>query len=260
MHKRIGLIASLLLMTVVLAACGTNEPITAESEGFWNSFFVYPMSWLITWFSDFTGGHYGWGIVIVTILIRILILPLALKAQKSSRAMQKLRPQMTEIQKRMKDAQDMQKKQEIQREMIGLYQKNGVNPAAGCLPAIIQIPIIMALYFAIMRTEAIGQGPESQFLWFNLGQTDYVLPVIAAITTFIAFKMSMSQMPANPLGEGMPNPMNMLLWIFPVLIIAAGFTLPSALALYWVIGNLFMIAQTYFVVIRPNQLEKAESD
>ncbi|MFS0788487.1 membrane protein insertase YidC [Shouchella sp. 1P09AA] len=253
MKRKILLTTSLLFMAVVLAACGIDEPITAESEGFWNSFFVYPMSFLIQFFSDLTGGHFGWGIIIVTILIRLLILPLALKSQKSSRAMQALRPEMQEIQERMKKAQgNPEKQREVQTEMIGLYQKHGVNPAAGCLPALVQIPIVMALYFAIMRTEAIGQGPESDFLWFNLGQMDPVLPFIAGITTFIQFKMSMSQMPANPLGEGMPNPMNIMLWILPVMIIIAGLTLPSALALYWVIGNIFMIVQTYFIIVRPN--------
>ncbi len=212
---------------------------------------------LIQWFSDLTGGHFGWGIVIVTILIRLLILPLALKSQKSSRAMQALRPQMQEIQERMKAAAgNPEKQREVQAEMIGLYQKNGVNPAAGCLPAIVQIPIVMALYFAIMRTEAIGMGPESDFLWFNLGEVDYVLPFIAGLTTFIQFKMSMSQMPANPLGEGMPNPMSIMLWILPVMIIIAGLTLPSALALYWVIGNIFMIIQTYFIIVRPNMTKE----
>ncbi|MBM7840592.1 YidC/Oxa1 family membrane protein insertase [Alkalihalobacillus xiaoxiensis] len=257
MKRRVLLTASLLMMALVLAACGVNEPITAESEGFWNSFFVYPMSFLIQWFSDLTGGHFGWGIVIVTILIRLLILPLALKSQKSSRAMQALRPQMQEIQERMKAAAgNPEKQREVQAEMIGLYQKNGVNPAAGCLPAIVQIPIVMALYFAIMRTEAIGMGPESDFLWFNLGEVDYVLPFIAGLTTFIQFKMSMSQMPANPLGEGMPNPMSIMLWILPVMIIIAGLTLPSALALYWVIGNIFMIIQTYFIIVRPNMTKE----
>ncbi len=248
---------SVVMMALVLSACGLDKPITADSEGFWDSFFVYPMSFLITFFSDLTGGHFGWGIVIVTIFIRLLILPLALKSQKSSRAMQALRPEMQDIQERMKKAAgNPEKQKEVQSEMIGLYQKHGVNPAAGCLPALVQIPIVMALYFAIMRTEAIGQGPESDFLWFNLGQMDPVLPFIAGITTFVQFKMSMSQMPANPMGEGMPNPMTIMLWIMPVMIIIAGLTLPSALALYWVIGNIFMIVQTYFIIVRPNMTKE----
>ncbi|AST95838.1 membrane protein insertase YidC [Shouchella clausii] len=251
--KKVMLTLSVVMVAFVLAACNTNEPITAESTGFWNSFFVYPMSFLITFFSDLTGGHFGWGIIIVTILIRLLILPLALKSQKSTRAMQALRPEMQEIQEKMKKAQgNPEKQREVQAEMLSLYQKHGVNPAAGCLPALVQIPIVMALYFAIMRTEEIGVGPASAFLWFNLGSPDYILPVIAGITTFIQFKMSMSQMPANPLGEGMPNPMNIMLYIMPAMIVIAGITLPSALALYWVVGNLFMIVQTYFIIVRPN--------
>lgn len=164
--------------------------------------------------------------------------------------MQLLRPEMQEIQERMKKKKgDPKAQQEVQREMMGLYQKHGVNPLAGCLPILVQFPIIMAFYFAIIRTEEIR---AHEFLWFNLGQPDYVLPVIAAITTFFQFKMSMSQMQQMPTVEGMPNPMNILLYIMPVMIIIAGVTLPSALSLYWVIGNIFMIIQTYFVVIRPN--------
>jgi YidC/Oxa1 family membrane protein insertase len=243
---------TMVLLMVVLSACSPMEqaPITAETEGFWSHFFVYPMSWLITTVAVFFNNNYGLSIIITTILIRCVLLPLVLKQQKSTRKMQLLRPEMQEIQERMKKKKgDPQAQQEVQREMMGLYQKHGVNPLAGCLPILVQFPIIMAFYFAIIRTEEIR---AHEFLWFNLGQPDYVLPVIAAITTFFQFKMSMSQMQQMPTVEGMPNPMNILLYVMPVMIIIAGVTLPSALSLYWVIGNIFMIIQTYFVVVRPN--------
>ncbi|TSB44980.1 membrane protein insertase YidC [Alkalicoccobacillus porphyridii] len=259
MKKSHIIMLTMVLLMLVLSACNPMEqqPITSETEGFWSHFFVYPMSWLITTVAVLFNNNYGLSIILTTILIRMVLLPLVLKQQKSTRKMQLLRPEMQEIQERMKSKKgDPQAQQEVQKEMLSLYQKHGVNPLAGCLPILVQFPIIMAFYFAIIRTEEIR---AHEFLWFNLGQPDYILPVVAAITTYFQFKMSMSQM-QMPTVEGMPNPMNILLYIMPVMIVVAGITLPSALSLYWVIGNIFMIIQTYFVVIRPNltmaELEK----
>ncbi|MFC0473709.1 membrane protein insertase YidC [Halalkalibacter kiskunsagensis] len=245
--KKIGIALALLSLILVLTSCGAVEqaPITAETEGIWNHFFIYPMSWLIIYVAELFNGSYGLSIVLVTILVRLVLLPLVLKQQKSSRAMQALRPEMEELQKKYKkdSKQDPKKQQDMQKELFALYQKNGVNPMAGCLPLFVQLPVMMAFYFAIMRTEQIA---FHTFLWFDLGSPDplYLLPLIAGMTTFIQVKMTSAQL---------NDQMKIVMYIMPVMIIVAGITLPSALSLYWVVGNLFMISQTYFTVTRFEQ-------
>ncbi|WP_413374610.1 membrane protein insertase YidC [Alkalihalobacillus sp. 1P02AB] len=238
----------LLLIAVLLAGCGTHQPISAESTGVWNHFFVYPMSWLITQTAGIFKGNFGIAIILVTITIRFLLLPLVLKQQKSSRAMQALKPELDELQKKYKsDKSDPKKQQEMQKEMMTLYQQHGVNPIAGCLPMLVQMPILMAFYFAIMRTEAIA---STSFLWFNLGQPDLFLPFVAGLTTMIQLRMTSAEMPAQ---------MKIIMYIMPVMIIVAGLSLPSALSMYWVVGNIFTIFQTYFVVILPKkQIEQQQ--
>ncbi|MED4164991.1 membrane protein insertase YidC [Halalkalibacterium halodurans] len=263
MKRRLLLFAGILLL-VALAGCSTTDPITSESEGIWNHFFVYPMSWLITTVANLLNGSYGLSIIIVTILIRLALLPLTLKQQKSMRAMQVIRPEMEAIQKKYKEkgSKDPKVQQEMQKELLGLYQKHGVNPMAGCLPLFIQLPILMAFYFAIMRTEEIRYHT---FLWFDLGQPDYILPFVAGITTYFQFKMTMSHQQQmqktnpsdsdNPVANMMQMQMKVMLYVMPVMIIIAGLSLPSALSLYWVIGNIFMIIQTYFIVVKAPPLE-----
>jgi YidC/Oxa1 family membrane protein insertase len=123
---------------------------------------------------------------------------------------------------------------------MALFQKNGVNPMAGCFPLLIQMPILIGFYHAITRTAAIAQD---NFLWFDLGSKDpfYILPIIAGITTFIQQKMMMA-------GTSNQNPqMAMMLWMMPIMIIIFAVSYPAALSLYWVVGNIFMIVQTYFI-------------
>ncbi len=242
--KKISLFIVLVSMMMFLSACGgvTQVPITEETEGIWNHFFVYPMSWLVINVAELFNGSYGLSIVLVTIVIRLLLLPLTLKQQKSSRVMQALRPEMEALQKKYKNdsKQDPKQQQAMQKELMSLYQSNGVNPLAGCLPLLVQMPVLMAFYFAIMRTEQIALHT---FLWFDLGQPDplYLLPIIAGMTTFLQIKLTSAQL---------NDQMKIIMYIMPVMIIVAGVTLPSALSLYWVVGNVFMIIQTYFTVTR----------
>lgn len=229
-----------LLLAVVLAGCSEiNQPITAESKGFWNEYIVYPLSWLITYTSELFGSNYGLGIIVVTILIRLAILPLMIQQTRNSKAMQALQPELQKLREKY-SSKDAQTQQKLQQETMLLFQKHGVNPLAGCLPLFIQMPIIIGLYHAIMRTEEIARH---SFLWFDLGEKDpfFILPLVAGVTTFIQQKMMMA-------GTEQQNPqMAMMLWLMPIMVVVFAINFPAALSLYWVVGNLFMIAQTYFI-------------
>ena len=239
MKKRILLIVGLVFVMALLSGCTEiNQPINAKSEGFWNEFIVYPLSMLITTVSHALGNSFVAGIIVVTILFRLLILPLMIKQTRSTKAKQAIQPEKQKLKEKYasKDAATQQK---LQQETMALFQKHGVNPLAGCFPLIIQMPILIGFYHAIMRTEEIKQY---SFLWFDLGDKDpyFILPIIAGITTFIQQKMMMAGQQNNP-------QMAMMLWLMPIMIVVFAINFPAALSLYWVVGNIFMIVQTYFI-------------
>lgn len=237
MKKHILIMVLLGLITLVLAGCDVQNPppINSDATGFWDKYFVYPLSWLIKESSVVLGGSYGLGILIATIIIRLITLPLMVKQIKSSKMMQALQPELQKIREKYKN--DPQK---AQQETMVLFQKNNVNPLAGCLPMFVQMPILIAFYHAIVRTPEIK---THSFLWLSLGEKDpyYILPILAAITTYFQTKMMGSM-------QSMNNPqMQMMTYMMPIMILAIAVTLPSALSLYWVYGNLFTIVQTYFL-------------
>ena len=173
-----------------------------------------------------------------------------IKQTKSSKSMQALQPEIANLKEKY-SSKDPETQKKFQTETMALYQKNGVNPVAGCLPLLIQMPILIGFYHAISRTQAIS---ADSFLWFELGSKDplYLLPIIAALTTFVQQKIMM----ADTSGQ---NPqMKMMLYIMPVMIFVFALKLPAALPLYWIVGNIFMIIQT--IMIKGPDLKKESSD
>lgn len=241
MSRGFRLFGIFLIVTVILAGCSmdpTVNPVDPEN-GFWDRYFVYPLSEALDWFAGIFWDEYGISILIVTIIIRLIILPLAIKQYRSSKQMQALQPEIKKLKEKYKD--DAQKQQE---ETMKLFQKHGVNPLAGCFPLLVQMPILIALYHAIMRN---GEISSHSFLWIQLGERDpVVLPILAALTTFIQQKIT---------AKHMPNQMQALLVIFPVLIFVMAMSFPAALPLYWVYSNIFTIIQTYFLYGRSQNEE-----
>lgn len=240
LKKRMSLIIGLIFLLVILSGCTeTNIPITSESEGVWNKYIVYPLSLLIVKVAEIAGGSFGLAIILVTILLRLVLLPLMIKQTKSSKAMQAIQPELTKIREKY-SSKDQKTQQKLQEETMKLFQQHGVNPLAGCMPLVVQMPILIGIYHAIMRTPALQE--HANFLWFDLAAPDpiYLLPLIAGVTTFIQQKITMAGMPNNP-------QMAMMLWLMPIMIIVFAINFPAALALYWVVGNIFMIVQTYLI-------------
>lgn len=240
MKKRLLFGVLLVLLVSFMAGCTqVNEPITPDSEGFWNEYVVYPLSRVIIYFAELFGNSYGLSIVIVTIFVRLILLPLMIKQTKSSKAMQALQPEMQKLKEKY-SSKDAKTQQKLQQETMQLFQQHGVNPLAGCLPLFVQMPILIGFFHAITRTKEIA---SHSFLWFDLGEADpfFILPVVAGITTFIQQKMMMA-------GTESQNPqMAMMLWLMPIMIVVFAINFPAALSLYWVVGNIFMIVQTYFI-------------
>ncbi|MCI3924787.1 YidC/Oxa1 family membrane protein insertase [Paenibacillus sp. TRM 82003] len=217
---------------MLLAGCGTETELNINREGFWGKYFTGPLSDALDWLAATLFNEYGLAILVITIIVRLIILPLTLKQYKSSKQMQALQPELQKL--RTKYATDPKKQQE---ETMKLFQQHGVNPLSGCFPLLVQMPVLIALYQSILGNPHIR---DHDFLWVQLGSPDqfYILPVLAAVTTFLQQKMMQAQMPAN---------MQMLMWIFPILILVMSLQFPSALVLYWVYSNIFTIVQSYFI-------------
>jgi YidC/Oxa1 family membrane protein insertase len=236
LSRRTYIILTAVALMVLLSGCTPDMSTISTEElakgNFWQKYFVYPLSFSLEWFAASLWGQFGLSILVVTIIIRLLILPLTLKQYKSSKAMQALQPELKKLKEKHKD--DAKKQQE---ETMKLFQKHGVNPLAGCFPLLVQMPVLIALYNAIIYSPDIR---THTFLWMELGKPDqfYILPTLAALTTYIQQKMMSSQMPTQ---------MQSLMIIFPVLIFVMSMSFASALPLYWVYSNIFTIVQTYFI-------------
>nr|WP_202882004.1 YidC/Oxa1 family membrane protein insertase [Carnobacterium inhibens] len=238
------------LLAVVLVGCGTS-PITEQSTGIWDRYIILNFSRVIIWFSNLFGGSYGIGIIIFTLIIRLILLPIMHRQTKSTQKMAELQPQLKELQTKYA-SKDTDTQNKLKEETSKLYAEAGVNPVAGCLPLLIQMPVLIAMYQAISRTDVLKTG---NFLWMNLGEPDhyFILPILAAALTYGTTKLSsMSQAESNPTTTSM-------MYIMPALILFMGITLPSALSLYWVVGNAFSVGQT-LLLNNPFKIKKEREE
>ncbi|WP_099157533.1 membrane protein insertase YidC [Virgibacillus ndiopensis] len=240
--KKYSFIGVILLILLTGCSGAANNPITEDSPGWFDHYFVLTFSNFIKGLASFLGDDYGLSIIAITILIRLVIMPFMLKQMKNSREMKKkmdvIRPEMNEIKEKYKDKKDADSKLKMQQEMTQLYQKHQLNPIAsiGCLPLIIQFPILIAFYYAIRRTPEIA---SHNFLWFNLGSTDIFLTIIAVAVYFLQFKVT--QLGMDPKQKKQTAFMGL---ISPIMIGIVSFNAPAALPLYWTVGGLFLIVQT----------------
>lgn len=187
--------------------------------------------WLLETISEAVSS-YGLGIIIVTIILRLLLYPLTISQTKSMAKMKKIQPELNEIQKKYKD-----KPEEYQKRTVELYQKHGVNPLGGCLPLLIQLPILWA-FFPVLRELPTTDLTNFLGIW-ELSQPDpyYILPILSAATTWLQSKVSST-------GDASQNTM---LIVMPIMIGFFSINFPSGLVLYWVTTNLFSIAQQLWI-------------
>lgn len=187
-------------------------------------------------------GSYGISLIILTVIVRVAIYPLFVMQTKSTAKMAKIQPKMKQLQQ--KYATD---RQQMSIEMQKLYKEEDVKPAAGCLPMLIQMPIIFGLFALLRSPQAYITEPEmlyaihESFLWVpDLSQADpWILPLMAGVATFISFSMSMSQQSDQMQSGG--GAMKMMKYIFPVLIVLMGRTFPGGLTIYWFFGQFLQI-------------------
>jgi len=179
--------------------------------------------------------NYGTAIIILTVVIKLAMHPLTAKQVKSLKAMQELSPKIKKLQE--KYAND---KERLNKELTALYQSSGVNPFSGCLPLLIQMPVLMGIFFAI-RDYNYLQDPPSWFYIADLAKPDpyYVLPVLSALTTWLMQKQTTTPEASQQ---------NRMLMIFmPLFIGYISFNFPAGLVLYWVVSNIIQIGQQWWM-------------
>ncbi|MBM7690215.1 hypothetical protein BCR24_15605 [Enterococcus ureilyticus] len=247
-YKRLLLMAGLVTLVFVLSACGT-APINESSTGIWDRYIVYYFAEAIKFLS--ISANTGVGIILFTLVIRIILLPLMHFQTKSMRKTQELQPKLKALQKQY-SSKDPETQRLFREEQQKLYAENNVNPYAGCLPLLIQMPIMMALYQSISRVPELKQG---SFMWLNLGQPDpyLILPILAAVFTFASsYLTSMSQIESNA-------SLKIMNFVMPVMIFVMGMSLASGLSLYWVVSNAFQVGQT-LLINNPFKIRKERAE
>ncbi len=216
------------------------------------------------------GHDFGVAVIILTALIRLILYPSMVQSIKSQKILSELQPKMREIQERFKNDKQKQTK-----EIMALYQKEKINPLGGCLPLLIQLPILFALYRVFWKgLEKSEMGylynfiphPEMinpNFLGvMNLADPNLVLAVLAGIAQFFQTKM------LTPRGQSIKSKDTMtdfsnkfqkqMLYFFPVFTIFILWKLPAAIGLYWITTSLFSIIQQY-LILRPQKNEIGKS-
>ncbi|MGL5330055.1 MAG: YidC/Oxa1 family membrane protein insertase [Peptostreptococcaceae bacterium] len=201
--------------------------------------------------------NYGWSIIVFTILVKILLLPLTIKQTKSTKAMQDIQPKLQEIQEKYKNKPEKQ-----QQEIMKLYQEAKINPLAGCLPLLIQMPIIIGLFsvlrepvtYGVFVNEAAFQAADTGFLWLaSLSQTHNLeMGILSGVSAFIMQKI----MTPPDQAEG---PMKTMTYVMAAMSFWWGYTFTAGLALYWTVSNIFTIAQ-YYLVMNPLKAKLANSE
>ncbi|KRK64125.1 membrane protein chaperone oxaA [Companilactobacillus tucceti DSM 20183] len=236
LKKYLG-VALLLGVVLVLSGCSNlNEPITSHSTGIWDHYVLYSFSQFILWLASLVGNSSGWAIVLFTLIVRVVLLPLNWYQIRSMNKQMTVQPQLQALQKKY-SAKDTDTQQKLREETQKLYSEAGVNPVAGCLPLLVQMPVMFALYQAIYKTEQLRYGT---FLWMQLSKADpyYIMAILSAVFTFLStYIASFSQPNQNTTTK-------LMTYVMPIFIFVPALTFPSAITLYWVVTNAFQVIQT----------------
>ena len=181
-------------------------------------------------------GNYGVAIIILTIIVRLVLFPLTYKGMKSMKRMQQLSPRMKKLQAKYKN-----NKEKLNKEMMGLYRKNRVNPLGGCLPMLLQLPVFFALYSSLSSAVELRHAP------FMLWISDLSQPDGLGITPLLMGASMYFQQKLTPQTAMMDSTQAKVMQMLPFIFTIFTFTFPSGLTLYWVTSNILSIAQQQII-------------
>lgn len=244
---------------VFLSGCMGHDS-DGNPSGFIYEFLVVPTQQVIIQLAELLGGSYGLAIIVITLVVRLIILPLNLSQSKKSIIQQEkmalIKPEMEEVQKKQKSAVTAEEKAAAQQELMSLYKDNNMSMLGGigCLPLLIQMPIFTAMFQAINLSKEIG---NSTFLGFSLGDQNIALAIAAGAVYFVQSYVSMIGLP-----EEQKKQMRTMMYVSPIMILMVSFTSPAGLGLYWFVGGIFAVFQTLITnfIYKPRIKAQVEAE
>ncbi len=188
-------------------------------------------------------GNYGLAIIGITVIIKIILFPLTLKQDKSMREMKKIQPEIEKVKEKYKG-----NPQEMNKATMELYKEHNVSPFGGCLPVILQMPILFGLFNVLRNPKIIPE--DAHFLIFTLVSKDttYILPILNALVAFAQQKVMSKGTVKNAQTE-------MMAYIFPVMMFVISFSMPSGLQIYWLASSLIGVLQQYVLIVMSKDKE-----
>ena len=259
--KRIALSAMGVAMLLVLTGCVQVDKATGQPTGFiWNTIGA-PMAEAIKYFATDQGLGFGLGIIIVTIIVRLLILPLGIyqswKATLHSEKMNALKDVLEPHQTRLKEATTQEEKLEAQQALFAAQKEHGISMfgGVGCFPILIQMPFFSAIYFAAQHTEGVS---EASFLGIALGSPSWILIACAGVLYYIQSLLSLHGVEDETQREQLKK----MIYMSPMMIVMFSIFSPASVTLYWVVGGFMMILQQFIVnyIIRPKLRKKVREE
>lgn len=256
-----------------LPECSEFGITTNSTKSIWQFLFVKPLAWCILKLGNifkgwgFTSAYLGIALIVVGLIIRLIILPFNLKTQNQSKNMQKLQPEIQKLEYKYRGRDDQESMMMKAQETMDLYKKYKINPLSSCLIALIQLPVFFAFLQAIYKIPTIYEG---EIFGWNLGTTPSVgiftnhnytfiiLIVLIALTTFFSFRYTMKQSATTATTPDAGNQMNVMLYVLTGVITFTSFSLPTAIALYWIVTYAFIIIQTFVVNLINKKKEQKE--
>ena len=259
--KRIALSIMGVAMLLVLTGCVQVDKATGQPTGFiWNTIGA-PMAEAIKYFATDKGLGFGVAIIIVTIIVRLIILPLGIyqswKATLHSEKMNALKHVLEPHQTRLKEATTQEEKLEAQQALFAAQKEHGISMfgGVGCFPILIQMPFFSAIYFAAQHTEGVS---EASFLGIALGSPSWILIACAGVLYYIQSLLSLHGVEDETQREQLKK----MIYMSPLMIVMFSIFSPASVTLYWVVGGFMMILQQFIVnyIIRPKLRKKVREE
>ena len=259
--KRIALSAMGVAMLLVLTGCVQVDKSTGLPIGPVWDFLGAPMGEAIKYFANDQGLGFGVGIIIVTIIVRLIILPLGIyqswKATLHSEKMNALKHVLEPHQTRLKEATTQEEKLEAQQALFAAQKEHGISMfgGVGCFPILIQMPFFSAIYFAAQHTEGVAQA---SYLGIPLGSPSWILIACAGVLYYVQSLLSLHGVEDETQREQLKK----MIYMSPLMIVMFSVFSPASVTLYWVVGGFMMILQQFIInyMVRPHLRKKVREE
>ena len=259
--KRFAISAMGMAMLLVLTGCVQVDKATGQPTGLiWNTIGA-PMAEAIKYFANDQGLGFGLGIIIVTIIVRLIILPLGIyqswKATLHSEKMNALKHVLEPHQTRLKEAETQEEKLEAQQALFAAQKEHGISMfgGVGCFPLLLQMPFFSAIYFAAQHTEGVA---EASFLGIELGSPSWILVAFAGVLYYLQSLLSLHGVEDETQREQIKK----MAYVSPITIVVFSLISPASVTLYWVVGGFMMILQQFIInyIVRPKLRKKVREE